>query len=211
MIYRSCKAPLVLGIYKEAHLAISFNMAFVCLIHVRISLRLCLDRHQWTSLLCRLGSLAVPLYILPLSVIAVSSAIITRKLKDQKIPFCAFHHTTREANFKKRNRYIMRLLLAIVILFAVCWLPVHLLHFLIFFYEEIYLALPQSVPLFLFWVSHANSALDPCVVILLNGSFRKTLMDLIRSLSCRLRFKSNRVNCVSYELFQPFDTRLRHQ
>ena len=134
-----------------------------------------------------------------------------RKLKDQKIPFCAFHHTTREANFKKRNRYIMRLLLAIVILFAVCWLPVHLLHFLIFFYEEIYLALPQSVPLFLFWVSHANSALDPCVVILLNGSFRKTLMDLIRSLSCRLRFKSNRVNCVSYELFQPFDTRLRQR
>ena len=105
----------------------------------------------------------------------------------------------------------MRLLLAIVILFAVCWLPVHLLHFLIFFYQDIYLALPQSVPLFLFWVSHANSALNPCVVILLNGSFRKTLMALIRSLSCRLRFKSNRVNCVSYELFQPFDTRLRQR
>ena len=157
------------------------------------------------------STVAVTLYILPLTAIAVSSVIIMRKLKDQKIPFCAFHHTTREANFKKRNRYIMWLLLAIVILFAVCWLPVHLLHFLIFFYEDIYLALPQSVPLFLFWVSHANSALNPCVVILLNGSFRKTLMDLIRSLSCRLRFKSNRVNCVSYELFQPFDTRLRQR
>ena len=157
------------------------------------------------------STVAVTLYILPLTAIAVSSVIIMRKLKDQKIPFCAFHHTTREANFKKRNRYIMRLLLAIVILFAVCWLPVHLLHFLIFFYEDIYLALPKSVPLFLFWVSHANSALNPCVVILLNGSFRKTLMDLIRSLSCRLRFKSNRVNCVSYELFQPFDTRLRQR
>lgn len=83
------------------------------------------------------STVAVTLYILPLTAIAVSSVIIMRKLKDQKIPFCAFHHTTREANFKKRNRYIMRLPLAIVILFAVCWLPVHLLHFLIFFYEGI--------------------------------------------------------------------------
>ena len=40
-------------------------------------------------------AVAITIYILPLSVFAFSSAIIMRKLKDQKIPFCAFHHTTR--------------------------------------------------------------------------------------------------------------------
>ena len=58
--------------------------------------------------------------------------------------FLHFTLPAREANFKKQIRYIMWLLLGIIILFAVCWLPVHMLHCLIFFYEDIYSSLAQS-------------------------------------------------------------------
>ena len=58
--------------------------------------------------------------------------------------FLRFTLPAREANLKKRIRYIMWLLLGIIILFAVCWHPVHMLHFLIFFYEDIYSSLAQS-------------------------------------------------------------------
>ena len=149
---------------------------------------------------------AIMLYILPLIAIAVSSMLIIKKQKGQKITFDEYQPTTHALNLQQRNHRVMRMLLVIVALFAVCWLPVHVLHILIYFYEDIYWSLPQSVPLYLFWISHANSALNPCVVILLNDSFRKTFMDMVRGLRCYKRLE-NRVTGVNYDSSQSFFTR----
>ena len=135
------------------------------------------------------SSIAIMLYILPLIAITVSSRLIIKKLKDQEAIFNGLRSTRREISFQKRNHQVMRMLLVIVALFAVCWLPIHVLHILIYFYEDIYRSLPLSVPLYLFWFSHTNSALNPWVVILLNGSFRETFMDMVRGLRCYLRFR----------------------
>ena len=154
-------------------------------------------------------SVAILLYILPLLVIAVLSVLIIKKLKAQKIPVSGYQPTTHVLNFQKRNSRVMRMLLAIVTLFALCWLPVHVLHFLIYFYGRIYISLSPSVVLLLFWISHANSALNPCIVILLNGSFRESFIDMIRCFLCERCLRENRVDCVNHETSPPLVAR-RH-
>ena len=144
------------------------------------------------------SSVAIVLYILPLFIIAILSTLIIRKLEAQKISVNGYLSTTHALNFQNRNHYVMRMLLVIVMLFAVCWLPVHVLHLLMYFYPDIYNSLPLPVPLLLFWISHANSALNPCVVIILNGSFRKTFVDMVRCLCCYQRIGANRVSCGNY-------------
>ena len=127
-------------------------------------------------------TIAIVLYVLPLFSIAVLTALIIRKLNKTTASLDGNHlaeHVT--ITTRKRNHHVMRMLLAIITLFAVCWLPVHVLHILIYFFGGIYISLPPSVALLLYWVSHANSALNPCVIILLNGSFRKLLMAILRS------------------------------
>ena len=155
------------------------------------------------------SSIAILLYILPLSVIAVLSVLIIKKLKSQKVPANGFQPADHVPNFQNRNYRVMRMLLAIVVIFAVCWLPVHVMHFLINFHGEIYDALPPLVRFLLFWISHANSAFNPCIVILLNGSFRASFMVMVRRLHCNLCFKSNRVNCVNVGHTLPSFTRKR--
>lgn len=160
---------------------------------------------NWESLMCKelspkifYTAVAILLYILPLVVIAVLSALIINKLRSQKQPDSGLQLPTHELNFHKRNHLVMRMLLAIVVLFAVCWLPVHVLHLLLFFKEEVYISLPTSVVLSLFWISHANSAINPCVVILLNGSFRTSVMNKFHRLGCNLCCRGNRVNCLEH-------------
>ena len=128
------------------------------------------------------ATVAIVLYVLPLFSIAVLSALIMRKLNKTTASLVGNHlaeHVTITA--RKRNHQVMRMLLAVITLFAVCWLPVHVLHILIYFFGGIYISLPPSVALFLYWISHANSALNPFVIILLNGSFRTSLVALFQS------------------------------
>ena len=136
-------------------------------------------------------TIAIVLYVLPLFSIAVLSALIIRKLNQTTASLDGDHlaeHVT--STTRKRNHLVMRMLLAVITLFAVCWLPVHVLHILIHVFGGIYISLPPSVVLLLYWVSHANSALNPCVIILLNGSFRKSLIAILQGF-CP---KNHRVN-----------------
>ena len=132
------------------------------------------------------SSVAAVLYVVPLLVIAVFSALIIRKLNKTRSALSSDQPAEHmSVTFRKRHQRVMRMLLVVVTLFAVCWLPVHVLHILIYFYGKIYISLPPSVALFLYWVSHLNSALNPCVFILLNDSFRKTFLESFHSLCGR--------------------------
>ena len=141
-------------------------------------------------------TIAIVLYVLPLFSIAVLSALIIRKLNKTTAFLDGNHpeeHVHATITTRKRNHHVMRMLLAIITLFAVCWLPVHVLHILIYYFGGVYISLPPSVALLLYWVSHANSALNPCVIILLNGSFRKSLVAILRSF-CPKNHRVNHMN-----------------
>ncbi|XP_078359304.1 prolactin-releasing peptide receptor-like isoform X3 [Oculina patagonica] len=140
------------------------------------------------------SAVAIVLYVLPLFTIAVLSASIIRKLNKTRHALNGDLPTEHASSAnRKRNHHVMRMLLVVVTLFAVCWLPVHVLHILINFFGDVYISMSPSVALFLYWVSHANSALNPCVIILLNDSFRKSFMGILRSL-CRRNHRVRHIN-----------------
>ena len=141
------------------------------------------------------SSVAAILYVVPLFIIAILSCLIIKKLNRTKTALSSDQPAEHLSDtFRKRHQRVMRMLIVIVVLFTVCWLPVHVIHILVYFYGEIYMSLPPSLPLFLFWVSHLNSALNPCVVILLNDSFRKSFRVIFHSLCRGNHIPSSNIN-----------------
>lgn len=70
------------------------------------------------------------------------------------------------------------MLIIIVVVFALCWLPAHLMHFFIFFEDKTFNKLSLLI---IFGISHANSAINPYLYIVLNRNFRRPFLEVLRS------------------------------
>lgn len=123
----------------------------------------------------------VLLYALPLSITIVIYFLICRKLWLRKIPGNVTD--SNRAAAEKSKRKVVRLLVVIVVIFALCWFPNYVNHYFWFVRRDLYLKgmLPLEAEFFNTWLAHANSAINPCVYILLNAKFRK---ELLRMLAC---------------------------
>ncbi|EDO32427.1 predicted protein, partial [Nematostella vectensis] len=73
---------------------------------------------------------------------------------------------------QKRKRNLIKRLITITCLFALCWLPVHVNHFMATFHYQTYKCMPHYWPLLFFWLAHANSALNPILYLLLTKNAR---------------------------------------
>ena len=124
----------------------------------------------------------VVLYAWPLTITAVIYFLICRKLWLRKIPGNVT--TTNRAAAEKSKRKVVRLLVVIVLVFAICWFPNYVDHYIWFVRPELTNSLPFEVQLCLLWLAHANSAINPCLYILLNSKFRK---ELFATIVCRPR------------------------
>ena len=123
----------------------------------------------------------VLLYALPLSITIVNYFLICRKMWRRIIP--GNLTDSNRAAAEKAKRKVVRLLVVIVVTFALCWLPTYVNMYFWFIRPDLYAKgmLPLEVEFFNTWLGHANSAINPCVYILLNAKFRK---ELFRLLSC---------------------------
>lgn len=113
----------------------------------------------------------VVLYLLPLLVIAVLYALVSYKLYHRKIPG---HSRARAYTMavEKSKRKVVKVLVMIVAAFALCWFPAHAIHYYVTFHSEFYFRMPSYLLPLLLWISHTNSAIDPCLYILLSQNFR---------------------------------------
>ena len=69
------------------------------------------------------------------------------------------------------KRKVVRMLVIIVVVFATCWLPAQVLH--LFWVATTFREnLPEIVMYLVFWVAHANSAINPWLYILLSTNIR---------------------------------------
>jgi hypothetical protein len=84
----------------------------------------------------------------------------------------------------KQKKGIIKKLVTIVTIFALCWLPVHVIHFLGSFHYDLYVCLPKWVVLVFYWLAHANSAINPFLYLMLTKNsralFKAHLSGIIR-------------------------------
>lgn len=113
------------------------------------------------------------LYCVPLVILTVLYTLITRKLWQRKIP-----GNVSKARFRsteKEKRRIIKALILIVVVFAICWFPAHVMHYLVYYRIDLLRKIPPEVEVFFFWLCHANSAVNPCLYVLISPSYRKRL------------------------------------
>ena len=135
-------------------------------------------------------SVFVIVYALPLSITIIIYSLICRKLWLRKIPGNVTD--TNLAAAEKSKRKVVRLLVVICVVFAVCWFPVYVNHYFWFVRPDQIHKLPLSVEILFDWIAHANSALNPCLYILLNEKFRRKFQATLHNL---LQFGSSKNNC----------------
>ena len=116
------------------------------------------------------------LYI-PIALLTTLYSIILIKLKSQKIP--GEQSVSVEEQRTKRNRKVLKMAVAIVLGFVVCWLPWSTLNLLTMFLWDG--RLPCST--ILFWsitdfMSYSNCAINPCICFLFSGNYRQGLRRL---------------------------------
>ena len=122
------------------------------------------------------------LYAFPLMVMAVLYILICRKLWPRKIPENLSGKNRTVVEMSKRK--VVRLLIVIIVVFALCWFPTYVNHYFLFIRPEHQHKLPEEVQYVFFWLAHANSAINPCLYILLNYNFRKRLVSMLVRCPC---------------------------
>lgn len=137
----------------------------------------------------------IVMYAFPLLVIAVSNSLIAYRIWFHKAPGVAGRRLSN-VSVRSTRRKVVKLLMVVVIVFAISWLPTYVLHYYIFFQYHLYKRIPLAWVILLFCVSHSNCAINPLLFIAFNKNFRHAFLDTTVALSflpCRA------VNsCVAY-------------
>lgn len=127
----------------------------------------------------------VVLYLIPLSAIAGLYIPIGRRLWSREIPGVTTAHQKRRNESSKRK--VLRMLIIVVVTFALCWLPTHIMHLMGYFFPETFKALLAvgHMETSFYFLSHANSAINPCLYIFLNQRFNQEFKNILRCCFCR--------------------------
>ena len=114
------------------------------------------------------------LYLVPLLVITTLYTLIFHALYRRHVPGLTSSEAQHRNELTKRK--VVRMLVIITAVFAICWLPSHVYNFILAFRPDIHnFELPIYVQYFCFWLGHANSAINPWLYMTLSESFRKAL------------------------------------
>ena len=135
--------------------------------------------NSWEASRIYFSFLFIALYLVPLLIIAFFYGIVSFKLWIRRIPGNPSAANLRHAELSKRRT--IKMLIIIVIVFSLCWLPAHLMHFFIFFDEKTYDKIPSLWQQIAFGVSQGNSSINPYLYIALNRNFRRAYVDVLRS------------------------------
>ena len=143
---------------------------------------------------CRIDiSLILPFYasffafgfLLPFAVISVLYTLVARKLWLHEVP--VDHNVSenqREQEIPKKK--VIRMLIIVVVVFVVCWLPVHVYQM----DDGVSIVVsgftrgtdwdPYVIIYICYWLSQANSAINPWLYIGLNGKMKAAFKNMIR-------------------------------
>ncbi|XP_070544554.1 tachykinin-like peptides receptor 99D isoform X2 [Ptychodera flava] len=119
-------------------------------------------------------------YFLPLSAMAVSYTIVGIKLWVSHAPG---ESSSRHREQLKAKRKVVKMMIVVVLLFAICWLPVHVYILLGRHHREIYRSEHiQEIYMFIYWLAMSNSMTNPFIYCWMNDRFRKGFKKALRFL-----------------------------
>ena len=119
-------------------------------------------------------------YIVPLFVISILYGLVSWSLWFQKLPGEKLLSKGVDEKRHQAAKKIVRMLVIVTAVFALCWLPPHAYHLILVFNIELHESLPRYVMYICFWCGHANSAINAWLYMLLTNSFRRSLRDVVR-------------------------------
>ena len=122
-------------------------------------------------------------FLLPFVVISVLYTLVARKLWFHEVPV---DHNLRENQREQEipKKKVIRMLIIVVVVFVVCWLPRHVYQM----HESVSLSLggpgaiwdPYILIYICYWLSQANSSINPWLYIGLNGKMKAAFKNMIR-------------------------------
>ena len=124
-------------------------------------------------------SIFVALIFIPFVVIAILYIIIFLKLKSQKSPGEQSANAGQQRQQRERN--VLKMAIAIVLGFAVCFLPNAIGSFLYFFTSDTVLSACgfHYFSIVATFMAQANCALNPCICFIFSRNYREGLKTLL--------------------------------
>ena len=120
--------------------------------------------------------LLIIFYLIPLVFIAILYIIIYIKLKSQKIPGEQSGNAGQQR--KQRERNVLKMATAIVLGFAVCFLPFCIGGFLVSFTSNLWSCGFQHFAFFALFMVRIYCAMNPCVFFIFSRSYRAGIKNL---------------------------------
>uniref|UniRef100_A0A3Q2CRL5 Substance-K receptor n=1 Tax=Cyprinodon variegatus TaxID=28743 RepID=A0A3Q2CRL5_CYPVA len=110
------------------------------------------------------------IYLLPLLVMLVTYSLVGRSLWGGHIPGEATEHYHSQITAKRK---VVKMMVVVVVTFALCWLPYHIYFILGSFNRDIYKQhYIQQVYLAIFWLAMSSTMYNPIIYCCLNQRFR---------------------------------------
>lgn len=117
-------------------------------------------------------------YFIPLTIIGFSYGRIVRKLWLRTHLGAVTHSQQQLQNRAKRKS--IKLLVAVVVVFALCWMPLNLYHILTDFHPDTSVFKYDSTVFFVFhWIAISSTCYNPFVYCWMNESFRKEVKSRV--------------------------------
>ncbi|XP_002735437.1 tachykinin-like peptides receptor 99D [Saccoglossus kowalevskii] len=136
------------------------------------------DWYFWYSF-----SFMVATYFLPLIAQGVSYSIVGIKLWGSQAPG---EISNRHREQLKAKRKVVKMMILVVVIFAICWLPVHIYFLLGRSYSDVLYSHPNAREIYMavFWLGMSNSMYNPFIYCWLNDRFRRGFRKALRWLPC---------------------------
>ena len=117
-------------------------------------------------------------YVVPLSIMSVLYSFVVHKVWVRKTPGNQTAET--QLHVERSKKKILKMLVAVVMFFALCWLPSHVTVFILFFDRENFPCGPPATLTFMSsFLVYANSAINPAIYTIFNSNFRKGIRDVL--------------------------------
>ena len=116
-------------------------------------------------------------YYTPMAMLITLYCIIVIKLNSEKIP--GEHSNSAEEQRIKRNKKVLKLAIAVVFGFVLCWIPYTVTHLMYVFLSD---ALPCNFYVYYSvfrFLSASNCALNPCICFMFCSKYREPLKRVV--------------------------------